>query len=91
VIGVPDERSGETVCAVVVRHSGSVATEQEILDWCKGRLAGYKLPRSIALIDESDIPRTATGKLQHHVLRKRWTAQGWGVAPDASAVVRGFR
>jgi fatty-acyl-CoA synthase len=91
VIGVPDERLGETVCAVVVRHSGSVATEQEILDWCKGRLAEYKLPRSIALIDESDIPRTATGKIQHHVLRKRWTAEGWGVAPDASAVVRGFR
>ena len=49
VMGVPDERSGETVCAVIVRHDGSVATEREILDWCKGRLAEYKQPRSIVV------------------------------------------
>jgi fatty-acyl-CoA synthase len=81
VIGVPDERFGETVRAVVVCHSSFDATEQEILDWCRGRLAEYKLPRSIAFIADSDIPRTATGKIQHHLLRKRWTTQGWGAAP----------
>jgi fatty-acyl-CoA synthase len=81
VVGVPDNLSGERVCAVIVRHSGSIATEREIRDWCKGRLAEYKLPRSIAFIDESDMPRTATGKIQHHLMRKRWTRQGWGIAP----------
>jgi fatty-acyl-CoA synthase len=64
------------VCAVIVLHSGRVATEREIFDWCKGRLAEYKLPRSIAFMDESDMPRTATGKIQHHLLRKRRTTQG---------------
>jgi fatty-acyl-CoA synthase len=68
VIGVPDERSGEIVCAVVVRHSGAAATEREIIDWCEGRLAEYKRPRSIAFVDESDMPRTATGKIQHHLV-----------------------
>ena len=78
VIGVPDEGSGEIVCAVIVRHSDAAPTEQEILDWCDGRLAEYKRPRSIAFVDESDMPRTATGKIQHHLLRKHWMTQGWG-------------
>jgi fatty-acyl-CoA synthase len=85
VIGVPDERVGETVCAVIVCHGGVVVTEREILDWCAGRLAEYKRPRSIALIDETDMPRTATGKIQHHLLRKRWTTlQGRQAAPGRS-------
>ena len=42
VIGMPDELSGETVCAVIVCHSGAVVTEQEILDWCDGKTRGLQ-------------------------------------------------
>jgi fatty-acyl-CoA synthase len=78
VIGVPDKLLGETVRAVIVCHIGAVATEQEILTWCEGRLADYKRPRSIAFIDDSDMPRTATGKTKHRHLRERWTTHGIG-------------
>ena len=39
--------------------------------WCRERLAGYKRPRSIAIIADADMPRTATGKVQHRILKKR--------------------
>jgi fatty-acyl-CoA synthase len=74
VIGVPDDTWGERVQAVVVRHTGSTVTEQELVDWCDGRIAGYKRPRSVAFIDDSEMPRTATGKVLHNVLRDRWLA-----------------
>ena len=77
VIGVPDEIWGQAVHAVVVRHPGSVTTEEEILQWCNGRIANYKQPRSIAFIDEDDMPRTATGKIVHRTLRERWS-----ITPD---------
>jgi acyl-CoA synthetase (AMP-forming)/AMP-acid ligase II len=72
VIGVPDDKWGETVHAVVVRYPTSTATENEILDWSRERLAGYKRPRSIAFIDELHMPRTATGKILHRTLREDW-------------------
>jgi len=67
VIGVPDERWGETVKALVVLAEGQRATEEELRAWCKERLAGYKCPTSIELRDE--LARTATGKLQKFKLR----------------------
>ncbi len=75
---MPYDVSGETVCVVIVCYGGVVATEQEILDGCDGRLADYERPRSIAFIDESDTPRTATGKIKHRHLREQWTTQGIG-------------
>lgn len=72
VIGVPDEKWGESVHAVVVRHADITATEEELLKWCTGRLAGYKRPHSIGFINEGDMPRTATGKILHRALRDRW-------------------
>jgi len=72
VIGVPHEKWGESVHAVVVLHDGETATEGEILDWCKDRIAGYKRPRSVAFIREEEMPRTATGKILHRVLRTRY-------------------
>jgi acyl-coenzyme A synthetase/AMP-(fatty) acid ligase len=58
------------------RHYSSPrnAIEHEILDWCDGRIAGYKRPRSVALIEEKDMPRTATSKILHRVLRDRYGA-----------------
>jgi acyl-CoA synthetase (AMP-forming)/AMP-acid ligase II len=72
VIGVPHEKWGEAVHAVVVLHQGLGTSESDILDWCKDRIAGYKRPKSISFIAEDEMPRTATGKLLHRVLRNRY-------------------
>jgi acyl-CoA synthetase (AMP-forming)/AMP-acid ligase II len=67
VIGVPHEKWGETVIALVVRAPGSEVTEQEIRDHCRSKLAGFKVPTSVEFRDE--LARTATGKLQKFKLR----------------------
>jgi fatty-acyl-CoA synthase len=69
VIGIADETWGERVHAVVIPRDGVTATPDEILDWCKDRIAGYKRPRSVSFIREEDMPRTTTGKILHRVLR----------------------
>lgn len=69
VVGVPHEKWGESVHAVLVLHDGAFATEEEILDWCKDKIAGYKRPRSVAFLREEEMPRTATGKILHRELR----------------------
>jgi len=71
VIGVADEKWGERVHAVVIARDGEALSELEILDWCKDRIAGYKRPRSVSFIAEAAMPRTATGKILHRVLRTR--------------------
>ncbi len=68
VIGVPDERWGETVKALVVVATGAEApSEDDLRAWCKERLAGYKCPTSIEV--RAELARTATGKLQKFKLR----------------------
>ena len=74
VIGLPDAKWGERVHGVVVLRDGTQVAEPELLAWCRARLAGYKRPRSIAAIAEAEMPRTATGKIQHRVLRSRMAA-----------------
>jgi fatty-acyl-CoA synthase len=71
VIGVPDDKWGEAVLAVVVARAGSAPTEAELLAWCRERMAGYKRPRSVLFIRDEQMPRTATGKIQHRLLRDR--------------------
>jgi fatty-acyl-CoA synthase len=68
VIGVPDERWGETVKALVVLAEGAAATEDELRAWCKERLAGFKCPTSVDF--RAELARTATGKLQKFKLRE---------------------
>ena len=68
VIGVPDERWGETVLAVIVPQVDEQIACSEIVDWARSRLAGYKLPKFIKLVDE--LPRTQSGKVQKGELRK---------------------
>ena len=71
VIGVPDERWGETVCALVVLKPGTEANEEELIEFCRAHLAHFKCPRRIQFIEA--LPRTATGKIQKNVLRdKHW-------------------
>ncbi len=72
VIGVPDERWGETIKALVVLAPGERATEADLIAHCKTRLAGYKAPTSVELREE--IPRTATGKVQKFKLREQFWA-----------------
>jgi len=67
VIGVPDEKWGETVKALVVLTPGSDVTERDLIDHCRSMLAHYKCPTSIEFRDE--LARTATGKLQKYKLR----------------------
>lgn len=68
VIGVPDEQWGETVKALVVLRAGATTSQQEIIDFCQGRLAGFQRPRSVEFVDA--LPRNASGKVLKHVLRE---------------------
>jgi len=70
VIGVPSEKWGETIKALVVLAAGETATEAELIAHCKTRLAGYKSPTSVEL--RAEIPRTATGKVQKFKLREQY-------------------
>ena len=70
VIGVPDEKWGETVKAVVGLKEGHSLNEREIIEFCKRNLAGYKKPTSVDFVQE--LPRNAAGKVLKDVLRKRY-------------------
>ncbi|HEY6098494.1 MAG TPA: AMP-binding protein [Anaeromyxobacter sp.] len=72
VIGVPDDKWGEAVTAVVVPRSGREPSPGDLVEWARRELAGYKCPRSVRLIRDEDMPRTATGKVLHRVLRERF-------------------
>ena len=69
VIGLGDATWGERVHAVIVPRDGTAPTEAEIIEWCRSRIAGYKRPRSVCFIRDDEMPRTATGKIQHRLLR----------------------
>jgi acyl-CoA synthetase (AMP-forming)/AMP-acid ligase II len=72
VIGVPDEKWGETIKALVVLRPGAAATERDLIEHCRSRMAHYKCPTSIELRDA--LVRTATGKLQKFKLREPYWA-----------------
>ena len=74
MIGTPDPKWGERVHGVVVLRDGAVATEPELLAWCGQRVAGFKRPRALTIIGDTEMPRTATGKIQHGLLRERIVA-----------------
>jgi acyl-CoA synthetase (AMP-forming)/AMP-acid ligase II len=68
VIGVPDERWGESVKAVVSLHPGAEATEEDLIGYCREHLAGFKCPRSVDVLDA--LPRNPTGKILKRELRE---------------------
>ena len=68
VVGIPDEKWGELVTALVVTTPGSSLTEADVIAWTKTKLAGYKCPKKVEF--RSELARTATGKLQKFKLRE---------------------
>jgi fatty-acyl-CoA synthase len=75
VVARPDEKWGETPCAFVELKPGMHATSEELIAWCRERLAHYKCPRHVAFVE---IPKTSTGKVQKFVLRERARQIGQG-------------
>jgi acyl-CoA synthetase (AMP-forming)/AMP-acid ligase II len=72
VIGVPDDKWGETVKALVVVREGGTVTEKDLIDHCREGLAHFKCPTSVEF--RTELPRTATGKLQKFRLRSEYWA-----------------
>ena len=82
VVGVPDDRYGEEICAWVKLRPGASATEEEIKAFCRDQIAHYKVPRYIKFVDE--FPMTVTGKIQKFIMRERTIAElGLTVAKTA--------
>jgi len=67
VVAKPDEKWGETPCAFVELKPGTSASPDELIQWCRKHLAGYKVPRYVVF---ADIPKTSTGKIQKFKLRE---------------------
>ena len=68
VVGVPDPIKDEAIKAFVILHDGATATSEELLDYCRERLANFKVPDTIDVVE--DFPRTAVGKIQKHLIRQ---------------------
>jgi acyl-CoA synthetase (AMP-forming)/AMP-acid ligase II len=73
VIGLPDDKWGEVVTAIVVLRDGETSTSKDIIEWCRGKMAGYKKPKRIIFIDYKEMPRAATGKILHRRLRELYS------------------
>jgi fatty-acyl-CoA synthase len=68
VVGVPDEKFGEEICAWIKLRGGETATQEEITAYCKGRIAHYKVPRYVRFVES--FPMTVTGKIQKFEIRR---------------------
>jgi len=82
VVGVPDDRFGEELCAWVRLHPGETADEDEIRAFCRGQIAHHKIPRYVRFVDE--FPMTVTGKVQKYLIR-RTMIEELGLAERATA------
>ena len=68
VVAMPDPKWGETPCAFVELKPGAAASDREIIEFCRGRMARFKAPRAVVF---GELPKTSTGKIQKFVLRQR--------------------
>jgi len=68
VYGVPDRKYGEQVMAAIVLKKGMEMTEEEVREYCRGKIANYKIPRYAKFVDS--YPMTASGKIQKFKLRE---------------------
>jgi fatty-acyl-CoA synthase len=73
VVGLPDKKYGEELCAWIITKPGQALTESEIRDFCKGQIAHYKVPRYIQFVTE--FPMTVTGKIQKFKIRDAMKVQ----------------
>ena len=71
IIGVPDERWGESIMAIVHTEKNAILTEQEVIDYCRAYLGSYKKPKYVTFV--STLPRTQSGKIQKFILRDRYS------------------
>jgi long-chain acyl-CoA synthetase len=75
IVGIPHKIRGESVKAFIVLHDDETASAEEIMEFCKGRIARYKIPRSVEFLDE--LPKSAIGKVLHRDLRDtEWQKAG---------------
>ncbi len=82
VVGLPDSKYGEELCAWVIAKPGIALTEEEVREFCKGQIAHYKVPRYIRFVDA--FPMTVTGKIQKFRIREQMVAD-LGLAADKTA------
>ncbi|KAF9361491.1 Fatty-acid-CoA ligase [Mortierella sp. AD094] len=71
VIGVPDKRYGEQVCAWITVKKGHQVTLDDIQKFCDGKIAHYKVPRHLIVVEPHEIPMTPSGKIQKNIMRER--------------------
>ena len=69
VCGAPHERLGEVCFAFVMPKSGAVMRPEAIVEYCRGSIADYKVPRRVEIVD--DFPRTSTNKIQRYLLQEK--------------------
>jgi fatty-acyl-CoA synthase len=69
VVGVPDSKYGEELCALIVLHEGATLDAQGVRSFCDGQIAHYKIPRYIRFVDA--FPMTVTGKIQKYLIREQ--------------------
>jgi fatty-acyl-CoA synthase len=86
VVGVPDERWGETGVAYVVIRPGTVTDEQELIEWCSGQLARFKVPRYVRFVTE--LPRSSSAKVKRRTLLEWWQAERQQVEGQQTEVTR---
>jgi fatty-acyl-CoA synthase len=82
VVGVPDEKYGEELCAWIKLKPGESAAAEEIQGFCRGQIAHYKIPRYIRFVDE--FPMTVTGKVMKFVMREK-TIEEMGLETQKTA------
>ena len=68
VIGLPDELKDESIVGVVVLCQGQLASRSELIDFCAGKLARFRVPEEIVF--EASLPKTSVGKIQKHLIRQ---------------------
>ena len=73
VVGVPDAKYGEELCAWIVLKPDAAATEDDIRSFCRGQIAHYKIPRHIRFV--AGFPMTVTGKIQKFLIREAMTRE----------------
>ena len=73
IIGLPDEKWGERVTAVIVKKKE--IDHLMLKEYCSDKLARFKIPKQVIFIKDEEMPRTGTGKILHRVLRERYATQ----------------